>query len=173
MSGSANAPWHDAPSQDTLPGLTVSQPYAEAIVSGRKTLETRTWATTYRGLLALHAGGAWWQERALGGREAERRATELAERLGLALPVAAYPRRALVGVARLVECFTFTPESWEALREAHGVYTAWRPGLVGWRLAEVRRLPAPVPWRGALGLFPVPHTILGLPHLDAGTVHGR
>ena len=36
--------------------ITVWQPYAWAIVAGVKTTEDRTWATTYRGLLYIHAG---------------------------------------------------------------------------------------------------------------------
>lgn len=155
----------------TIPCLTVSQPYAEAILSGRKTIETRTWATTYRGLLAIHAGGAWWRAREVGTEAAERQAEEIARRLGLALPVTTYPRRALVGTIRLVEGFAFTPEMWEALRPAHGVAEAWRPGLVGWRLEDPRRLPTPVPWRGALGLFPVPVSALGAPTSPTDGTH--
>jgi hypothetical protein len=42
-----------------LPGmkvLTVRQPWAELIVSGRKDVENRTRRTNHRGLLAIHAG---------------------------------------------------------------------------------------------------------------------
>lgn len=36
--------------------LTVREPWASAIVYGPKAVENRTWATSYRGLLAIHAG---------------------------------------------------------------------------------------------------------------------
>jgi ASCH domain len=36
--------------------LTVWQPYAWAIVTGRKTTEDRTWKPSYRGRLWIHAG---------------------------------------------------------------------------------------------------------------------
>jgi hypothetical protein len=39
-----------------LNALTVKQPAAAAILAGVKQIEYRTWSTTYRGLLAIHAG---------------------------------------------------------------------------------------------------------------------
>ena|SRR6266536_1876555 len=36
--------------------LSVRQPWANLIASGRKTVELRTWSTDYRGLLAISAG---------------------------------------------------------------------------------------------------------------------
>jgi hypothetical protein len=35
--------------------LSIHQPYASLIVSGWKTVENRTWKTSYRGPLAIHA----------------------------------------------------------------------------------------------------------------------
>ena len=35
--------------------LSVSQPYADLIVQGKKTIELRTWNTTYRGEFLVHA----------------------------------------------------------------------------------------------------------------------
>lgn len=39
-----------------MKALTISQPFAETIASGRKWVENRTWATDHRGPLAIHAG---------------------------------------------------------------------------------------------------------------------
>ncbi len=36
--------------------LTVLQPFASLIECGKKTIETRTWSTSYRGPLVIHAG---------------------------------------------------------------------------------------------------------------------
>lgn len=35
--------------------LTVKQPWAELIVSGKKDIENRTWRTSYRGRILIHA----------------------------------------------------------------------------------------------------------------------
>jgi hypothetical protein len=39
--------------------LTVRQPWAWAIARGHKTIENRSWATAYRGPLAIHAAAKW------------------------------------------------------------------------------------------------------------------
>lgn len=44
--------------------LTVCQPYAELIARNKKPIENRTWPTTYRGPLAIHAGKSRaWMDR--------------------------------------------------------------------------------------------------------------
>jgi activating signal cointegrator 1 len=39
-----------------MKALTIHQPYASWIIDGAKWVENRTWATGYRGPLAIHAG---------------------------------------------------------------------------------------------------------------------
>lgn len=41
---------------ETLPVLTVCQPYADLIAHGVKLIENRVWRTAYRGPLVIHAG---------------------------------------------------------------------------------------------------------------------
>ncbi len=36
--------------------LSIRQPYATAVVRGLKMVENRSWGTTYRGLVLIHAG---------------------------------------------------------------------------------------------------------------------
>ena len=38
-----------------MKALTIWQPWASLLVSGRKKYETRSWATAYRGPIAIHA----------------------------------------------------------------------------------------------------------------------
>jgi hypothetical protein len=40
--------------------LSVKQPYAACICAGVKTVENRTWKTSYRGRLLIHASGDEW-----------------------------------------------------------------------------------------------------------------
>ena len=37
--------------------LSIRQPWAWLVCVGAKTIENRSWATTYRGVIAIHAGG--------------------------------------------------------------------------------------------------------------------
>ena len=41
---------------DVVKALTISQPHASLIASGKKWVENRHWGTDYRGPLAIHAG---------------------------------------------------------------------------------------------------------------------
>ena len=154
-------------------GLSLTQPWASAIAFGSKSIETRSWSTSYRGPLAIHASkgfirdellyygscwnwcGALWP---LGTRMGDhRRLTEL------------LPFGAIVAICDLVACRpseTFTvaeldtprrPE--DATSDAYnwterqmGNFDVMRYGLV---LANVRALPAPISCKGALGLWPV------------------
>ncbi len=43
------------PRLPVMRGLTLTQPWASLVALGAKTLETRSWKTNYRGLLAIHA----------------------------------------------------------------------------------------------------------------------
>lgn len=42
-----------------MKALTLTQPWASLVALGAKRLETRSWATTYRGPLAIHAAKAY------------------------------------------------------------------------------------------------------------------
>lgn len=135
--------------------LSVQQPYAEAILSGRKRIEVRTWSTLHRGTLYIHAGRTWYGTRDLGAERAYREAAAIVRHIGLSEPIDAYPRGALVGHMRVVDCFAFDPDQWEAMRELHWCDFAFRPGLIGWRVEAPERLAQPIPMRGSLGLFAV------------------
>lgn len=39
-----------------MKAITISQPFASLIANGEKWIENRTWATQFRGLIAIHAG---------------------------------------------------------------------------------------------------------------------
>jgi activating signal cointegrator 1 len=41
-----------------MKALTLTQPWATLVASGAKTIETRSWSTKYRGLLAVHAAAS-------------------------------------------------------------------------------------------------------------------
>lgn len=120
--------------------LSIRQPWAELILSGRKTIETRTWRTSHRGLIAVHAG--WIVDEAMCARYGFEPGT--------------LARGGLIGTVEVVDVFEFTPETWQRLRGQHLVPDDEANGRVGWRLANPRRLSHPIPLRGLPGLFPLP-----------------
>ena len=116
--------------QDTLFGepeppraLTVRQPWASLIIAGIKDVENRTWKTTYRGTLIIHAGRVDPRPMAEHGR---------------LLP--AYPAGAIIGTVDLVGCTWGYASPWAV--EGH-----WQ-----WILENPRACD-PVPARGALSLW--------------------
>ncbi|NPV68430.1 MAG: ASCH domain-containing protein [Anaerolineae bacterium] len=124
--------------------LSIRQPWAELILQGRKTIELRTWRTNYRGPLLIHAGGN----------------VEYDACAAYGLDPEVLVRGALVGTVEVVDMVTFNHASFAALRNEHLDPGEWPGDLVGWRLANPCRLPAPIPLRGRLGLFEIPDEVL-------------
>lgn len=131
--------------------ITVRQPWATLLACGVKGFETRSWPTRWRGPLAIHASArldpndrVWCLEDpgigALIARCGYRDVTEL-------------PLGAVLSVGRLVDCLP--TEDVLVLTWTERALGDWRRGRWAWRFAQVERLPAPVPTRGSLGLWPV------------------
>jgi len=118
--------------------LSIRQPWADLIIQGRKTLELRTWTVKHRGPLAIHAS-----------QTVEREAC-----LAHGLDPDQVTAGAAIGVVDLVEISELDAASYEARRGEHLADEPWGGGpLYGWRLANPRLLPEPLPVRGRMGLF--------------------
>ena len=120
-----------------MKALTIIQPWASHIAEGRKECETRSWPTKYRGPLLIHAG---------------KNASYITE--GFEHD---YPLGAVIAVATMVECVRT-----ESIRvdEQERELGDWTPGRYAWKLADVRRLEQPIPWRGAQSLWQAPPGLL-------------
>jgi len=80
-----------------MKALSVHQPYAHLIVRGDKDVENRSWATSYRGPLLIHAGlKVERDDAAYYAREARR--------LGLDWPPDPLPTGGIVGIVTLADC---------------------------------------------------------------------
>lgn len=131
-----------------MKAITICQPYAELIAVGSKRVENRVWPTNYRGPLLIHAGKSrdWLILDDSGAMDIE-----------YGIPVANMAFGAVVATARLIDCVRH--EAIEA-----GKYDEIYPWVKGhrhaigpwcWILEGVRRLPNPLPARGAQGLFEI------------------
>lgn len=138
-----------------IPALSVRQPWAELIVSGRKTIEVRSWANTYRGRLWIHAPQTSDvnEERAFGFTHLH--------------------KGGYVGSVTLCATVPLGRDRWEVWRAKHLNRGEYRPGLYAWLLDRPHRFQTLVPGRGQLNLFyPDIETVTLLQNADAGVAKG-
>ena len=128
-----------------MKAITIQQYWAWAIVTGYKRVENRTWRTSYRGPLAIHAGNREWP----GSRET-------IESLGITVPETV-PRGVILGVVDLVDVVRFDPHQPLLLDPYDLAGDPFATGPVCWILRNPRRLAEPIPMPGMLGLFDVPN----------------
>lgn len=170
-----------------MKALTLTQPWATLVAIGAKTIETRSWRTSHRGWLAIHAAKAMPRE-AIELCITEPFASVLSEH---ARTPADLPRGAFVAVALLEDITPTDPDAdrgcrFGSLQEedpetvaeltragwwydggipvAHWPQKAWgnfEPGRWAWFLEDVEQLNPPVPYRGAQGLWDVPQSVFG------------
>jgi hypothetical protein len=153
----------------TTKALTFTQPWASLVAGGFKRIETRSWGTSYRGPLAIHAAKTVppWVIDALKGGLMDDLLQWAPSLVPMSRPVAAddaaasWPRGAVVAVAKLVSCVHLVdehfswldgladPASW-ARERAFGDFAE---GRYAWILDGVIPLNKPIPMRGRLGLW--------------------
>jgi hypothetical protein len=155
---------------DCMKAITLTQPWATLVAIGAKRLETRSWRTSYRGPLAIHAAAGYGK----GGRRAHKElcGTEpfcsvLNAAMGRWLKGRGdlrdmvehpfMPMGAIIAVCHLTAIYRITEQGVEGFcpqpprnEIAFGDYT---PGRYAWLLSDIRALPEPIPAKGALGLW--------------------
>lgn len=152
-----------------MKAISLWQPWASAIALGSKRIETRSWSTSYRGPLAIHAAIRWTRP--------QRILLDLPEWIGALWDITAGPRwhtsgdrglpfGSIVAVCDLVDCIP--TESVQRLRdlripEPGQEEYSWTerdmgnfsPGRFAWLLENIRPLKSPLPWKGRQGPFNV------------------
>ena len=142
--------------------ISVRQPWAWLIVAGHKDIENRTWRTSYRGSLLIHASQAmeendfpvqreWiktWNEYLIAGDESP-----------IVIPED-LPRGAIVGAVNLTDVWgdgvntsvnTVThPRMADEIKHAQD--NPWFEGPYGFEMADAVEFAEPIPWRGQLGI---------------------
>ena len=125
-----------------MKALSIRHPWVDLILSGAKTVDVRTWATSHRGPLLLHASGGF----GISEREAAARLKQP--------PPGPEAMGALVGVAELVDCRPVRREDWKK---------AGLPPLEGklfaWVLEDARPI-EPIPCPGRRLLFEVDEEVV-------------
>jgi hypothetical protein len=166
--------------------ITLTQPWASLVALGAKKIETRSWATSYRGPLMIHAakglgpvGGrrgladlvmsppffAALQPAMMRLRQQYNRDGDVEEWPEFAPDL--LPLGAVVAVATLSDCCPITDDGIETPcgrlypQTPEHDFGNYEPGRLAWLLADVRPLRTPVPAKGAQRLW-LPHDLLEL-----------
>lgn len=140
-----------------MKALSLTRPWATLIAIGGKRVETRSWSTTHRGQIAIHASKGfpkWARDFAT---------TE--HTLGRLLsPI---PTGGIIALARIVkvERTQDVEQSLSALERLYGDYSF---GRYAWFLEDVIKLPQPVVCKGALSLWEVSSDVLRLIQAQVG-----
>lgn len=165
-----------------MKALTLWQPWASLIALGVKTIETRSWSTSYRGPLAIHAAKGNCQAGQIGEFDVEKDNPRGTAPAFLLRGPIDWPYRLplgeVVATCRLVDCVRTERIWWEPDRfEVKGRYVEWSryaglpdrcdarvaeeqrpygdysPGRWAWLLSDIVPRHQPVPARGGQGLW--------------------
>jgi activating signal cointegrator 1 len=136
-----------------MKAISLWQPWASLIVLGAKTIETRSWATSYRGPLLIHAAKTtkemdWILQPPF--------AAALDSLGGGGLP----PIGAIIGKVELVGIWGTGDFAEKFLDDDRGGFCErdfgnYGEGRFGWILRDPVRFETPIPYRGRQGLFDV------------------
>lgn len=147
-----------------MKAITMTQPWASLLAAGANRIETRSWATNYRGPLAIHAALGFPKYAAALCSQ-----SPYAEALAAAgYQAADLPRGQIIGVGTLVDvlrCDAST-ERTVSLQSKAGVFPPdevafgdFSEGRCGFVMAGMQRLATPIPVRGMLGIWNLPSEI--------------
>jgi len=149
---------------EPMKAITIYQPWASLLACGAKKYETRSWATNYRGPIAIHAAQKSYNlgdidfglvrgfmsaaENALGIYEANNAP------LGVVVATAE-----LVGCWRITAsdgkraCMLHLPNGNPCVSGNELLFGDWTPGRYAWEFANMTMLPEPIPARGRQRLW--------------------
>ena len=147
-----------------MKSLTLTQPWATLVAVGEKMIETRSWQTSYRGVIAIHAAKGFPDEAKTACRTAP--FMEVLARHGIRAPIE-LPIGAVIAVADLFACEAFTHTTEAKIRQQlerryplHELsFGDFSVGRFGFWFRNVVRLPEPIPARGMLNLWDLPASV--------------
>ena len=146
-----------------MKAITIYQPWASLIACGAKRFETRSWATSYRGPIAIHAGLKYINCFMEGF--AERAHKELKERIQDFTYMHDLPRGFIIAIGKLAECHLIQDDGYaqenqkaeltkyiqrpnyfrEYIQGKELIFGDFTPGRYAWEFADVVMLPEPIP----------------------------
>ena len=124
--------------------LSLTEPYATIIIEGKKTIETRSWKTNYRGKLYIHASSTKIPKE-------YRNNKELMDLVDINNLNYGY----IVCSCELIDCVEMTDEFIEKVKLNKDEYISgiYARGRYAWILKNVQTLGTPIKAKGHLGIW--------------------
>ncbi len=162
-----------------MKAITLWQPWASLMATGAKRFETRSWSTSFRGLVAIHAAKKSFDTNPYLDRELHPFASALD--LPDIYSFDSLPTGCIIATAELVNCWRIVyhpgtnvdiarhiPIGAESMTtdkhapdfadyfvptELEMLFGDWTPGRYAWEFTNMTILPQPIPAKGAQGLW--------------------
>jgi len=139
-----------------MKAITVWQPWATLIAIGCKKIETRSWKTSYRGALAIHAAKHFPKEArdlcVLEPFHSILKEAGYANQIGIIVP-ARLPTGVVVATCILRSVIEITERNASGLKDPELSFGDFTPGRYAWFLDNIQKLEEPIPARGRQRLW--------------------
>jgi hypothetical protein len=131
-----------------MKALTIWEPWASLVALGEKEIETRCWATKYRGKIAIHAAkkidaenlNEAWKEPIYAALKPQHNIVD-------GKPSITYHPGCVIAIANLVDCVEMTHENIKQLTNKERAFGWYEVGRYMWLLNDVKRI-RPIPQKG-------------------------
>jgi hypothetical protein len=146
-----------------MKALSLLQPWASLLAGGEKRVETRSWHTSHRGRIAIHASKAFRDEDRMLAIQTKAFYQSLS-RLGFD-NTSDLPLGSIVGVGSLVEmqpCVAIV----KTLSDKELEFGNYSMGRWAWMFVDLCMFQKPIPCRGRQGLWNVPDNLLTLIEIE-------
>ena len=127
--------------------ITLWQPWATLIALGYKRVETRSWGTSYRGTLAIHAAARPMNKAGYA------LLSDLEETYDDVTLGGIFETGAIVAISQVIDCRLMTLEVISAQTPLEIECGLWEPGRFAWKLAGIKKLVSPIKCKGKQGLW--------------------
>lgn len=132
----------------TIPALSLTEPWAFLTIIPAKKIETRSWATQYRGKLAIHAAKTFPRDARWQCHQEPFMSTLIAAGIR---SLSDLPLGMVIGTVDLVGCIPTTEVG--DISDQERAFGNYDEGRFAWLFENAQALPEPVPARGKLGLW--------------------
>lgn len=134
-----------------MKAISIRQPWAQLILSGKKKIDLRSWSTEYRGPLIVHASKTIEEEACL----------------RFNLQPSALPKGVLLGWVMLDKIERLDPETYKTQEQLHLSSNPYSSPIYGWFFSKPQLFDQPRPYTGRIRFFDVPDEIdLGMSEVN-------